>query len=197
MSIEILIKIYFTWHEQNSRGNQLEKNKKNRYSKQMDSFQKTTIGKPEKWLIEAAACIGLEIAGFTHEVTDNFKSHVFKQHGNEISEKARGQIAVTQSDIAKIPNIVKTPDFTIIGIKRDSETLIAYSKKYDNNTVIYYEEVLTGKKSKTLRSKTMFIKIGSMSKETFINIAGNHAHVDMSGVKIVVGAGGHPDGGTQ
>jgi hypothetical protein len=43
----------------------------------------------------------------------------------------------------------------------------------------------------------MFIKIGDMSNEVFINIAGNHAHADMSGVKIVVGAGGHPDGGTQ
>ena len=92
---------------------------------------------------------------------------------------------------------MKTPDYTIIGIKRDKETLIAYSKKYDDNTVIYYEEVLSGKKSKSLRSKTMFIKIGNMSNKAFLNIAANHAHADLSGAKIVVGAGGHPDGGTQ
>lgn len=163
----------------------------------MNQFIRTTIGKPEKWLIEAATSIGIEITGFTHEVTNSFKTHVFKQHGNDKSERARGQIAVTQADIEKIPDIVKAPDCAVIGIKKDSEILIAYSKKYKNNTVVYYEEVLTGKKSKALRSKTMFIKIGSMSNEAFYNIAGDHAHVDMSGVKIVVGAGGHPDGGTQ
>jgi hypothetical protein len=167
------------------------------YEKQVNQLNKTIIGKPAQWLIEAAASIGLDFSELTHEVTNSFIAHVFKQHGNEKSERARGQIAVTQADITKIPGIVKDPDCAIIGIKRDSETLIAYSKKYENNTVIYYEEVLTGKKSKSLRSKTMFIKIGSMSNEAFINIAGNHAHVDMSGVKIVVGAGGHPDGGTQ
>ena len=163
----------------------------------MKDFEVTKIGKPEQWLINAAADIGLDISGLTHEVTNSFITHVFKQHGNEKSERARGQIAVTQTDIAKISGLVKAPDYTIIGIKRASETLIAYSKKYENNTVIYYEEVLTGKKSKALRSKTMFIKIGSMNNKAFMNIAGNHAHVDMSGVKIVVGAGGHPDGGTQ
>ncbi len=163
----------------------------------MNEFKKTTIGKPAQWLIEAAAEIGLDVSGLAHEVTNSFIDHVFKQHGNEKSERARGQIAVTQDDIAKIPGIVKEPDYAIIGIRRDGETLIAYSKKYENNTAIYYEEVLTGKKNKSLRSKTMFIKIGDMSNEAFINIAGNHAHVDMSGVKIVVGAGGHPDGGTQ
>jgi len=139
------------------------------YEKQVNQFNKTVIGKPSKWLIEAAAAIGLDISDLTHEVTSGFIAHVFKQHGNEKSERARGQIAVTQADIAKIPGI----------------------------TAIYYEEVLTGKKSKSLRSKTMFIKMGSMSNEAFINIARNHAHVDMSGIKIVVGAGGHPDGGTQ
>ena len=163
----------------------------------MKGFEITKIGRPEQWLIDAAADIGFDFSGLIHEVTNSFIMHVLKQHGNDKSERARGQIAVTQADIAKIPGIVKTPDYTIIGIKRDSETLIAYSKKCDNNTVIYYEEVLTGKKSKALRSKTMFIKIGNMSNEAFLNIAGNHAHADLSGTKIVVGAGGHPDGGTQ
>jgi hypothetical protein len=53
------------------------------------------------------------------------------------------------------------------------------------------------RKKQGAMGKTMFIKIGGMSNETFINITGKHAHVDMSGVKIVVGAGGHPDGGTH
>jgi hypothetical protein len=33
----------------------------------MPSFVKTVIGKPELWLIEAAASIGLDYSGLTHE----------------------------------------------------------------------------------------------------------------------------------
>ena len=163
----------------------------------MKNFEVTKISEPEQWLIDAAADIGLDISGFTHEVTNSFITHVLKQHGNEKNEKSRGQLAVTQTDIAKIPGIVKYPDYTIIGIKRDNETLIAYLKKYENCSVIYYEEVLSGKKNKALRNKTMFIKNCNITNEAFINITENHSHVDTSEVKKVVGAGGHPDGGTQ
>jgi hypothetical protein len=175
----------------------LERNGINRYKEQVGRLIKTAIGTPAQWLIEAAASIGLDITGLAHEVTDSFISHVFKQHGDEKTERARGQVAVTSADIGRISDIVKTPDCAIIGIRRDSETLIAYAKKYDNNTTIYYEEVLTGKKNKVLRSKTMFIKMGDVSNGALLNIVGNHAHADISGVKMVVGAGGHPDGGTQ
>jgi hypothetical protein len=119
----------------------------------MKDFEITKIGPPEQWLIEAAADIGLDFSELTHEVTSSFITHVFKQHGNEKSEKARGQIAVTHADFTKIPDIVKAPDFTIIGIKRDGETLISYSKKYEDNTAIYYEEVLTGKKAKRYEAR--------------------------------------------
>jgi hypothetical protein len=163
----------------------------------MDPSKKNIIGKPEQWLIEAAASIGLDFAGLTHEVTDSFISHAFKEHGDEKTGRARGQVAVTLADIGRISDIVKTPDCAIIGIKRDSENLIAYTKKYENGTTIYYEEVLIGKKNKALRSKTMFIKMGDVSNEALLNIVRNRAHVDISGVKMVVGAGGHPDGGTQ
>ena len=46
-------------------------------------FQKTTIGKPQQWLIEAAAEIGIDVSGLTHEVTNSFITHVFKQHGDD------------------------------------------------------------------------------------------------------------------
>jgi hypothetical protein len=159
-------------------------------------FTKTVIGTLDPWLIEAAATIGLDLTGLIHEVTNYFVNHGIKRHGGTETEKAQGQLPVTLSDIERIPEIVKAPDCTIIGIKRHGETLIAYSKKLETGTAIYYEEVLNSKKNKSLRSKTMFIKMGTVSNETFLKIITTNAHTDISGAKMVVGAGGHPGGET-
>ena len=149
----------------------------------------TEIGRPETWLIEAAAEIGLDLSGLTHQVTNSFIAHIFKQHGDEKNEKARGQIAVTLADIAKIPDIVKNPDYAVIGIRRSGEIINAYAKRHEDGTTVYYEEILIGRKNRALRSKTMFIKIGALSIDTFLNILSNNVRSDLSGVKIVVGAG--------
>ncbi|MDR0494703.1 MAG: hypothetical protein LBG95_03645 [Treponema sp.] len=149
----------------------------------------TKIGPPEQWLIEAATEIGLDLSGLSHEVTNSFITHIIKQHGDEKSERARGQIAVTQADIAQIPDIVKAPDYAVIGIKRSGETINAYAKRHEDNTTVYYEEILIGRKNKALRSKTMFIKIGVMSIDIFLKILSNNVRSDLSRVKIVVGAG--------
>jgi hypothetical protein len=160
----------------------------------VNPFDITKVGKPEQWLIEAAASIDLDISALTHEITTYFINHDIKRHGNVEAEKAQGQVAVTSSDIDRIPDIVKTPDCAIIGIKRHEETLIAYSKRFEDGTVIYYEEVLNSKKNKALRSKTLYKKTGLVSGETLLKIVANNAHTDISDVKIVVGAGGQPGG---
>ena len=162
----------------------------------MDKLVITKIGKPEPWLIEAAAEIGIDVSEFSHEATSEFLSHTFKRHGNDKTERARGQIGVTSADIERIPEILKTPDYAVIGIKRKNETFIVYSKNIGRNATIYYEEVLTGKKTKALRSKTMFIKIGILKKEALLNILGSNVLTDISGAKIVVGTGGQPGVGT-
>ena len=160
----------------------------------MNPFEKTVIGKPEQWLVEAAAEIGLNFAGLTHEVTDNFVTHCKKQHGNTKIEKARGQLPIVSADIELIPDIVKTPDCVIIGIKKYGQMFNAYLKKGANGAVIYYEEVLNSKKNKSLRSKTMYKKMGTVSNDTFLKIVSNNAHTDISQIKMVVGAGGNPGG---
>ena len=155
----------------------------------MKDFDITKIGRPEQWLIDAAADIGLNFSGLTNEVSNSFITHVFKQHGNEKSERARGQIAVTQADIAQIPGIVKNPDYAVIGIRRSGEIINAYAKRHKDGTTIYYEEMLIGRKNRALRSKTMFIKTGILSIDTFLKILSNNVRSDLSGAKIVVGAG--------
>jgi hypothetical protein len=160
----------------------------------MNRIEVTAIGKPAPWLIEAAASIGLDFAGLTHEVTNYFENHGLKRHGNAGTEKAQGQLFITPADIARIPDIVKKPDTAIIGIKRYGETLIAYSKRFPDGTILYYEEVLNSKRNKSLRSKTIYKKMGTVSKDTFLKIVANNAHTDVSGIKMVVGAGGNPGG---
>jgi hypothetical protein len=155
-------------------------------------FGATKIGKPEPWLIEAAASIGIDVSRLTHEITTYFVNHGIKKHGNIRAEEARGQVAITSADIERIPDIVQTPDCAIIGIKRHEEILIAYSKRLDDGTAIYYEEVLDSKKNKALRSKTLYKKMGAVNNETFFKIVANNAHTDLSGAKMVVGAGGQP-----
>jgi hypothetical protein len=160
----------------------------------VNPFGVTKIGKSEPWLIEAAASIGLDLSGLVHEISTYFVNHGLKRHGNAEAERAQGQIAVKPTDMDRIPDIVKTPDCVIIGIKRHGETLIAYSKRLNGGTAIYYEEVLNSKKNKSLRSKTLYIKKGAVSSETFLKIVANNAHTDVSGIKMVVGAGGCPGG---
>jgi hypothetical protein len=160
----------------------------------MKLFEKTVIGKPEQWLIEAAAEIGLNFAGLTHEVTNNFAAHCKKQHGNTKTERARGQLPIASTDIELIPGIVKNPDCVIIGIKKYGQIFNAYLKNGANGAVIYYEEVLNSKKNKSLRSKTMYKKMGTVNNENFLKIVSNNANTDISGTKMVVGAGGNPGG---
>jgi len=87
----------------------------------MNPFHKTTIGKPKKWLIDAAAEIGLDYSELSHEVTNDFKDHVERRHG-------QGELAITNKDFEKIPEIVRKPDLAIIGTKRKGELRNVFCK---------------------------------------------------------------------
>ena len=54
----------------------------------VEPFEIKTVGKPEQWLIEAAAAIGLDISELSHEVTNYFVNHGIKRHGNAEKGKA-------------------------------------------------------------------------------------------------------------
>jgi hypothetical protein len=79
-------------------------------------------------------------------------------------------------------------------IKKYGQIFNAYLKECAAGAVIYFEEVLNSKKNKSLRSKTMYKKIGKVSNKTFLKIVSNNANTDISEAKTVVGAGGHPGG---
>ncbi|MDR2759270.1 MAG: hypothetical protein LBB78_07815 [Spirochaetaceae bacterium] len=110
------------------------------------------------------------------------------------AERDQGQVPVSSADIGLILGIIKDPDYAVIGLKRHGVTLIAYAKMYTGWTLIYIDEVLNSRKNKTLRSTTMFKKMGKISMEAFIKILSNNAHTDMRGIKKVVETGGKTGG---
>ena len=148
----------------------------------MNSFSKTIIGKPEIWLIEAAAKIGLDYSQLTHEITNEFINHCIKRHGDQ---KTHGGATVTDADFERIPDIVKTPDHAIIGAIRKETLINAYAKIDNGMTCLYFEEVMISRRNKTLRGKTLYKVTRPLSlKEILRNVSGN-GKTDISSARIL------------
>jgi hypothetical protein len=146
------------------------------------SFVVTEIGRPEKWLIEAAAAIGLDLSGFTHETTNELRSHSIKRHGDP---EKHGMAAITEADFERIPGIIKTPDHAIIGANRKGTLINAYTKADNSSTYLYFEEVLQSRKNKALRGKTLYKVNRPLTFEEFIRIVTMNKKTDISGAKKI------------
>jgi len=158
-------------------------------------FEKESIGKAAEWLINNAIEVGIDIEGFEHEITNYFINHVLNRHSDPDTEKSLRQIVVKEEDFNNIADIVKNPDYAIIGAKRKGEDVLFYAKRMEDGSTIYLEEVLKGKKNKTLRSKTLFRKKDDIDdKNTFLKIASGDGKTDLSKIKTVSlhRAGGNP-----
>ena len=151
----------------------------------MTHFSKTEIGKPAKWLIDAAADIGLDFAGFPHEVTNFFYNHVIKRHG-------KGALAITEKDFDRIPVIVKAPDMAIVGAIRKGILFNAYAKRFDKETFLYFDDVLNSTHNRALRSRTFYKITKNLDMENFIKIVTMNEKSDISRGKKVIAAGGYP-----
>ncbi|GHV74520.1 hypothetical protein AGMMS49940_18220 [Spirochaetia bacterium] len=148
----------------------------------MNQFDKTIIGKPEPWLIEAAAAIGLDFAGLTHETTDHFRNHVINRHGDPAKH---GTATVTNLDFDRIPAIVKSPDMAIIGAVRWGNLCNVYIKIEAGITYLYFDEVLDSKRNKALRSSTFYkVTRPLILDEVLKNVARNDK-TDISNAKIL------------
>ncbi len=177
------------------RGDEIELADNAKTKESHPKLEKIPIGKVEKWLVDEAKAVGLNIDGYEHEITNEFVNHVMNRHGNKEKEAKQGQIAITENDIAEIPNILKSPDYVMIGAKSKGLNVLVYAKKQEDGTTIYFEEVLDGKKNKSLRGKTMYKWKGDVSKENLKIIAANNGKTDISKAKIIslAATGGYPD----
>jgi hypothetical protein len=122
----------------------------------LEPLEKVKIGKVEPWTVQNAGEVGLHIEGYEHEISNYFIRHVLKNHGNEKKETARGNVPIHNDDFNRIPSIVTKPDYAIFGAKRHDEDRIIYVKHLEDGTMLYFEEVLTGKGNKSLRGRTMY-----------------------------------------
>jgi len=154
-------------------------------------LKKTSLGKVEKWLAGEARKVGLDIDGFEHEITNEFVNHVTNRHGNAKSEAAYGQVAIMKSDFDKIPELVRKPDFLVVGATRNDKDILVYARKMLDGTTLYIEEVLSGKNNRTLRGKTMYKRKGDISEKNLEIVIKQNGKTDLSNAKIISRGGGH------
>ena len=114
-----------------------------------NSIEKTIIGNvtPEgaTYLTQLT---GVEIASdYKHIIDRSSIYHVLNKHGNENDETSRGQIAISEKDFELIPDILNEPDEIFEGkVTKTNLKTITYTKKLEDGSIIYLEEVRTGKK---------------------------------------------------
>lgn len=96
---------------------------------------------------------------WVHAIDEDRIAHTMNQHGNATTEANRGQIAITGKDFEKIPEILESYDRVYPSDHKNKQgrDVIIYEKRYDDGTIIYLEEVRTGRKSLAL--DTMYKKM--------------------------------------
>jgi hypothetical protein len=145
----------------------------------------------EQWLVEAVNDIGIDINGFNHALPQESINHAVKSHSSPEIEKNNGQKVLKPEDFEKVNAIIKNPDYTMVGVKKGDQDIIAYAKTFDDGTFIYIEEIVNSKKQpKSLVAKTLYNRNKRVDSVKFRNIIGNRT--DVSNGKIIVGAGGNP-----
>jgi|GEM_PF-1224841 len=108
--------------------------------------QKAVLGKVADWLVQEAAKHGLNLQGYVHTLDGSAVRHVLNRHGNPEVEKSRGQIALSDADIQSIPQVVQQPDAVVLGTQtKGHKEQIGFIKRLPDGTVLYLEEVRSGK----------------------------------------------------
>lgn len=146
-------------------------------------FTRTPQGKVSDWFVDVAKQSGFDFSDYEHETTNQFEDHVLNRHGKG-KEADPANIPIEKADFNKISDIIDTPDFIAFGVKRDSEDRVIYAKTFDDKTTLYFEEVLTGKKNKKLRGKTMFKRNDNVTSEKLKTLLGSNKKNDISNMKI-------------
>ena len=142
----------------------------------------------QDWIVDLAKEAGLDISGFRHKITQEFKQHILANHGDTEAENNRGQVAVNAEDLDNIDEILESPTCAIAGVKRRNkygvmEDRIILVKNTDRGTILF-EEVLFGKRNRALNAKSLIIKKGRITEESLRNILASNAKNDITNMKI-------------
>ncbi|WP_201788245.1 hypothetical protein, partial [Basilea psittacipulmonis] len=95
------------------------------------------------------------LKGYSVSIDRSAVKHIKKKHGDSESEQSRGQVAITEKDIAIIPEIVRDfDDIQFSDIPGTHTKRIAFSKKVDDGVLVYIAD--SSKKKQDLRTVTMW-----------------------------------------
>lgn len=109
--------------------------------------EKAHFAEVQSWVAAAAAEQGLNVTGYQHMLDGSAVRHILRKHGDAKSEGRRGQIAITDADFAQLPEVVASPDRVVFGTRnRLNKEQIIYIKRMPDGTMLYLEEVRTGRK---------------------------------------------------
>lgn len=130
--------------------------------------QKLVIGKVSPELQEKAKENGLDISGYQHDLDVSGTRHAIKEHGQPKTEEPRGQIAITDGDFEKIPEVIYSyDDVSFTGKNKIGRETITYKKSFNDGTIMYVEEIRD--KRKTLTINTMYKYKNTGNPRTFVD----------------------------
>ena len=130
--------------------------------------QKLMIGTVSKDLEEKAKENGLDISGYQHDLDVSGTRHAIKEHGQPKTEEPRGQIAITDGDFEKIPEVIYGyDDVSFTGKNKIGRETITYKKSFNDGTIMYVEEIRD--KRKTLTINTMYKYKNTGNPRTFVD----------------------------
>lgn len=100
---------------------------------------------------------GVDISGYGVMMNGDDVRHILKGHGDSTAEAARGQVAVTESAIAKIPEVIAQPDNVYLSAESDGKgrQAIVFEKQI-GDTYITIQGVANGKR--LLQTDTLYIR---------------------------------------
>jgi hypothetical protein len=108
-----------------------------------------------------------ELAGYSHSLDRYAVNHIRKEHGNEKTEAARGQAAITARDIASIPAIITDYDAVRQITDWRGRPQAAYAKRIGDRVLVYIEEI-SGQR-KNMRGASMRGYLTASDAETILN----------------------------
>lgn len=102
---------------------------------------------------------GVNVSGYTAILPGDSVQHIIKRHGDANTENARGQVAVSETDIALIPEVLSAPDSVTLSESTDVQgrSVLLFSKQIGNEYVTA-QAVTDGRHALTTNS--LWIKKG-------------------------------------
>lgn len=111
-----------------------------------------------------------ELAEFSHSLGRSAIKHIQKNHGGLQTEGLRGQLPVTQRDVARVPEIVTNYDHIRTDLQSEQGAQrVAYAKKFDDGVLLYIEDVSRGRsdmRGVTMRKYSVASDPASLLKNT-------------------------------